>query len=58
LPAVVRILGEAAADDVIEIAGSERFDGRYRSRIFFENGGSDAELAFAREGALAREHFV
>ena len=58
MPAIVRILGEATADDVIEIARSERFNRGDGGGIFFENGGSDAELAFAGESALASEHFV
>jgi len=43
---------------VIEIAGSERFDGSDGGGIFFEDGGSHAELALAPESALASEHFV
>jgi hypothetical protein len=43
---------------VIEIAGSERFDRSDGGGIFFEDGGSDAELALAPESPLASEHFV
>src|SRR5215472_13016243 len=40
LPAVVRILGEAAADNVVERTRRERFERGNGRRLFLEDGGS------------------
>ena len=58
LPAVVGILGKAAADHVIDRARRERLDAGDGGGLFFKNSGNDAELTLAPERALAGEHFV
>ena len=58
MPAVVGIFGEAAADDVIEVARCERLNGGNGRWLFFENRGGDGELRFAFESALAGEGLV
>lgn len=58
MPPIVGIFGEAATNGAIESGGSERNGVGDGSGFFFEDGGSDAELTPAVEGAMAGEHFV
>ena len=58
LETVFAIFGEAGGDEIVEGWGRGRFGGADGVGVFFQNGGGDADLAFAFEGALAHGHFV
>ena len=57
LPAVVRVLGEAAADGAVERGRRRSLEGGNGRRLVLHNGGDEAGLAAAFEGFAAGHHF-
>jgi len=58
LPALLGRFGETFLDGVIQSRRNQGLKAGDRNRFFFEDGGSNAELALTEEGALSGEHFV
>ena len=58
LPALGRLLGHAASHEPVEGARGHRRQAGNRSRIFLEDRGDQAGLAFALEGPLCGQHLV